>query len=77
MVEVIKLQAKKERIKVPIQGRKRQTSSQALIPTVKQQHWKSDRRNELRSPKEEERKQEKVSNIKVEQDGGIYWYKQE
>ena len=74
MVEVIKLQAKKERIKVPIQGRKRQTSSQALIPTVKQQHWKSDRRNELRSPKEEERKQEKVSSIKVEQDGGIYWY---
>ena len=68
MEVVTELQAEKERYKVSIQGWKRQTSSQALIPTVKQQHLKSDLWNKVRAPTEEERKQQKVSNFRVEQD---------
>ncbi|XP_034443717.1 uncharacterized protein LOC117763005 [Hippoglossus hippoglossus] len=65
MEVVTELQADKERY---TQGWKRQTSSQALIPTVKQRHLKSDLRNKIRAPTEEEQKQQKVLSFRVEQD---------
>ncbi|CAB1441345.1 unnamed protein product [Pleuronectes platessa] len=68
MEVVNKLQAEKEIYKVSRQGRKRKISSQALIPTEKQQHLNSDLQNKLRDSTEEKRKRQKVSNSRVEQD---------
>ncbi|CAB1414324.1 unnamed protein product [Pleuronectes platessa] len=68
MEVVTEPKAEKERYKIPRLGRKRQTSSQALIPAGKQQHLTSDLRNKLRASREEERKQQKVSNFRIGQD---------
>ena len=68
MEVVTEPKAEKERYKIPRLGRKRQTSSQALIPTGKQQHLTSDLRHKLRASREEEQKQQKVLNFRIEQD---------